>query len=602
MKIARWVPGLATLKSYKASFLPHDLAAGLTLGAVMVPVGLAYGELAGLPLAGLYGSMLPLIAYALFGSSRLLIVGPDTAMAAIVAVAVAPLALGDGGRLALLAAGLGVMTGVLCLLAGLLRLGFVANFLSKPVIVGFMHGLAVVVAVAQLPKVLGIKSGGETTLEQLANLLPQLGGANLVTLAIGGATFAVILLCRRFLPRVPGAVVALVASGLAVVLLDLESHGVAVIGRIPTGLPGFSLPLLSLDDFDSLLPVALVAALLSFSDTIVTARGFAARIGERIDADQELLAIGVANLASGLSHGLPISASDSRTAVAEAAGSRTQVTSAIAALVVAAVMLWFAGLLYHLPLAALGGILMASAWTLCEIGEFVRLWRFRGISLAAALVTLAGVLALGIMEGILIGVVFSLILLLRALAFPSTAVLGRTPDGHLARHQPSDRCGARARAAGLSLLGAALLRQLQPLPRPHRGAGRRRAAAGEGSRGGWRRHPRCRPDGLRDAGRARPRTWPTRHRARLRQPARPGATRHRARPVAGAGRGCAVLSERGGGRPGGEGARRFLTEIRCGMRRTRFAWRMLHRARSLPIETASEPGPASCRLGQRKDL
>jgi sulfate permease, SulP family len=438
MKIARWVPGLATLKSYKASFLPHDLAAGLTLGAVMVPVGLAYGELAGLPLAGLYGSMLPLIAYALFGSSRLLIVGPDTAMAAIVAVAVAPLALGDAGRLALLAAGLGVMTGVLCLLAGLLRLGFVANFLSKPVIVGFMHGLAVVVAVAQLPKVLGIKAAGETALEQLVNALPQLGATNPVTLAIGGATFAVILLCRRFLPRVPGAVVALVGSGLAVVLLDLESHGVAVIGRIPTGLPGFSLPLLSLDDFDSLLPVALVAALLSFSDTIVTARGFAARIGERIDADQELLAIGVANLASGLSHGLPISASDSRTAVAEAAGSRTQVTSAIAAVVVAAVMLWFAGLLYHLPLAALGGILMASAWTLCDVGEFVRLWRFRGISLAAALVTLVGVLALGIMEGILIGVVFSLILLLRAFAFPPTAVLGRAPDGtwHDTAHRP----------------------------------------------------------------------------------------------------------------------------------------------------------------------
>jgi high affinity sulfate transporter 1 len=438
MKIARWVPGLATLKSYKASFLPHDLAAGLTLGVVMVPVGLAYGALAGLPLAGLYGSMLPLIAYALFGSSRRLIVGPDTAMAAIVAVAVAPLVLGDAGRLALLAAGLGVMTGMLCLLAGLLRLGFIANFLSKPVIVGFMHGLAVVVAVAQLPKVLGITSGGETTLEQFANVLQRLGDTNPVTLAIGGATFAVILLCRRFLPRVPGAVVALVGAGLAVVLLDLESHGVAVIGRIPTGLPDFSLPLLSLDDFDSLLPIALVAALLSFSDTVVTARAFAARSGERIDADQELLAIGVANLASGLSHGLPISASDSRTAVAEAAGSRTQVTSAIAALVVAAVMLWFAGLLYHLPLAALGGILMASAWTLCDLGEFVRLWRFRGISLAAALVTLAGVLALGIMEGILIGVVFSLILLLRALAFPPAAVLGRTPDGgwHDTVHRP----------------------------------------------------------------------------------------------------------------------------------------------------------------------
>jgi high affinity sulfate transporter 1 len=438
MKIARWVPGLATLKTYKASFLPRDLAAGLTLGAVMVPVGLAYGALAGLPLAGLYGSMLPLIAYALFGSSRLLIVGPDTAMAAIVAVAVAPLAGGDVGRLALLAAGLGVMTGMICLLAGLLRLGFVANFLSKPVIVGFMQGLAVVVAVAQLPKVLGIKAAGGTALEQLADALPQLGDTNPVTLAIGGATLAVILLCRRFAPRVPGAVVALVVSGLAVVLLDLERQGVAVIGRIPTGLPGFALPLLSLDDFDGLLPVALVAALLSFSDTIVTARGFAARTGERIDADQELLAIGVANLASGFSHGLPISASDSRTAVAEAAGSRTQVTSAIAALVVAAVMLWFAGLLYHLPLAALGGILMASAWTLCDVGEFVRLWRFRGIDLAAALLTLAGVLALGIMEGILIGVVFSLIVLLRALAFPPTAVLGRAPDGtwHDTAHRP----------------------------------------------------------------------------------------------------------------------------------------------------------------------
>src|SRR5471030_910454 len=170
MDIASFVPGLAVLRTYKVSFLPRDLAAGLTLGAVMVPVGLAYGALAGLPLAGLYGSMLPLIAYALFGSSRLLIVGPDTAMAAIVAVAVAPLAGGDVGRLALLAAGLGVMTGMICLLAGLLRLGFVANFLSKPVIVGFMQGLAVVIGVAQLPKVLGLKSQGSTTLEQAVNL------------------------------------------------------------------------------------------------------------------------------------------------------------------------------------------------------------------------------------------------------------------------------------------------------------------------------------------------------------------------------------------------------------------------------------------------
>ncbi len=438
MTIARWMPGLAAIRAYKASFLPHDLAAGLTLGAVMVPVGLAYGELAGLPLAGLYGSMLPLLAYALFGSSRQLVVGPDTAMAAIVAMGVAPLAVGDPGRLALLAAGLGVMVGVLCLLGGVLRLGFIANFLSKPVIVGFMHGLALVIVGAQLPKVLGFKSEGETTLEQFANILHRLGDTNLAALAIGASCFAVILLCRRFLPRVPGTVVALVGSLLAVALLGLDSRGVAIVGKIPAGLPELSLPILSLADIDDLLPVALVAALLSFSDTIVTARAFAARNGYRIDANQELTAIGVANLAAGLSQSLPISASDSRTAVAEAAGGRTQMTSVVAVLVVAGVALWLANLLTWLPSAALGGILIASAWTLCDFGEFRRLWQFRGISLAGALLTLAGVVVFGLMEGILIGVVFSIVLLLRALAFPPDAVLGRTPDGgwHDPAHRP----------------------------------------------------------------------------------------------------------------------------------------------------------------------
>lgn len=430
MKLTRWVPGLEMLAEYKAAYLPHDLAAGLTLGAVMVPVGLAYGEMAGLPLAGLYGSMLPLLAYALFGSSRQIVVGPDTAMAALVAVALVPMAPNDPVRLALLAADLGVMVGVLCLIAGVLRLGFIANFLSKPVIVGFMHGLAVVIIVAQLPKVLGVKNAGETTLEQAINLLPRLGDTNLVSLAIGAATCALILLCRRFVPRVPGAVVALAASGLAVVLFGLDRYGVAIVGRIPTGLPELSVPTFKLVDFDDLLPVAFVAALLSFSDTVVTARAFAAKNGYRIDANQELIGIAVCNLASGVSQGLPISASDSRTAVSEAAGGRTQMTSIIAALVVAAVMIWLAGLLHYLPSAVLGGILIASAWGLCDFGEFARLWRFRGIDLAAALVTLASVITLGVLEGIMVGVVFAIVLLLRALAFPADAVLGRTPNGN----------------------------------------------------------------------------------------------------------------------------------------------------------------------------
>lgn len=437
MKVLRWVPGLKMLAEYKASYLPHDLAAGLTLGAVMVPVGLAYGEMAGLPLAGLYGSMLPLLAYALFGSSRQIVVGPDTAMAALVAVVLVPMAPNDPVRLALLAANLGVMVGVLCLIAGMLRLGFIANFLSKPVIVGFMHGLAVVIIVAQLPKVLGVKTVGETTLDQAIDLVPRIVDANLVSLVIGAATFAVILACRRFVPRVPGAVLALVASALAVALFGLDRHGVAIVGRIPTGLPELSLPTFKLADFDDLLPVALIAALLSFSDTVVTARAFAAKNGYRIDANQELLGIAVCNLASGISQGLPISASDSRTAVSEAAGGRTQMTSIIAALVVAAVMIWLAGLLYYLPSAVLGGILIASAWGLCDYREFARLWRFRGIDLVAALVTLAGVITLGVLEGIMIGVVFAIVLLLRALAFPPDAVLGRTSDGDW--HDPAYR-------------------------------------------------------------------------------------------------------------------------------------------------------------------
>lgn len=441
MDLARLLPGLAALRTYRLSSLPHDLAAGLTLGAVMVPVGLAYGELAGLPMAGLYGSMLPLLAYALFGSSRQLVVGPDSAMATLVAVALVPLSRGDPARMAMLAADLGIMVGVLCLLGGALRLGFIANFLSKPVIVGFMHGLALVIVGAQLPKVLGIKAEGATTLDQFVSIAERLGDTNLVSLAIGAGTFALILLSRRIAPRVPGAVVALALSALPVGLLGADKLGVALVGSIPSGLPSLTLPVPSLVEFDDLLPIAFVAALLSFSDTMITARAFAARNRYNIDANQELIALGVANLASGVTRGLPISASDSRTAVAEAAGSRSQLTSIVAAAVIVVVMLWLADFLYYLPIAALGGVLMAAAWGLCEFHEFARLWRFRGVELAGALITMVGVVVFDMMEGILLGVVFSIVLLLRAFAFPPDAVLGRTPDGDW--HDPAYRPEAK---------------------------------------------------------------------------------------------------------------------------------------------------------------
>ncbi|MDP3162915.1 MAG: SulP family inorganic anion transporter [Reyranella sp.] len=439
--LARWLPGLRALKDYEAAFLPRDLAAGLTLGAVMVPVGLAFGELAGAPLAGLYAGMLPLVAYALFGSSRQLIVGPDASMAAIVAVSVAPLAGGDMGRLALLAGSLAVLIGLICIAGGLLRLGFMADFLSKPVIVGFMHGLAVVIAVGQLPKVLGVHADGDTTVAQLVSVVRHLGETNLLALTIGVGCVAAILGFRRFVPRIPGQVVALVVSVGLVAWFDLERFGLAVVGKIPTGLPSLQMPALALADLRILLPVAFVAALVSFSDTMVTARGFASRNRYRVNANQELIAVGVGNIASGLTQGLPISASGSRTAVAEAAGSRTQVTSVVAAAVVCAAMLFLTDILYFLPAAALGGILIAAAWSLCDFTEFGRLWRFRGAGLLGALLTLAGVVGIGVMEGIAIGVLHSLVMVLQALAFPADAVLGRTPAGefHDAAHHPDAR-------------------------------------------------------------------------------------------------------------------------------------------------------------------
>lgn len=405
--------------------LPNDLTAGLILGAVMVPVGLAFGSLAGAPLAGLYAGMLPLIAYALLGTSRQLIIGPDASMAALVAVSVAPLAGGDVGRLTLLAGTLGLLIGVLCLLGGLLRLGFLADFLSKAVIVGYMHGLAVIIAVGQLPKVLGIEADGATTLEQAIDVVRHLGGVSRYEIAIAVFCLVVIFALRRFAPKVPGQVVALAGALCAVVLFDLQAKGVAVVGAIPSGLPRPQLPSLSLDDIRTLLPIALAATVVSFSDTMVTARAFAARNHYRVDANRELLAVGAANAAAAFSQALPISASGARTAVAEAAGARTQVTSVIAALVVGAAILFLTDVLFYLPQAALGAILLAAAWNLCDFGELRRIWRFGGINLVGALIPLAGVVGLGVMEGIIIGVAYSFVLLLRTLAVPSDSVLGR---------------------------------------------------------------------------------------------------------------------------------------------------------------------------------
>lgn len=441
---SRFLPGLRLIREYHPQWFLQDFVAGVTLGAVMIPVGLAFGELAGLPMAGLYAAIFPLLAYALFGTSRQVIVSPDASMATLVAVSVAPLAAGDTSRFALLAGVLATMIGLICIVGAILHLGFMADFLAKPVITGYMHGLAVIIFVGQLPKALGLEITASKIFPQVMEVIHKLPQANLAAVAISGGCVAVILGFHRWLSRVPGQLVAIVAAMASVGLFTLQQHGVSVVGEIPAGLPHFRLPLVNMNDISVLLPTALAGAALAFSDSIVTVRAFASRNHYQVDSNQELLALGMASITSGLSQGLPLSSSGSRTAVAEAAGSRTQITSVVAAAVVAIVLLFFTGLLRLMPQAALSGILIAAAYNLCDLAELKRLWRFRGVGFACAVVTFLSMIFFDVLNGIVAGVLCSIVLLLRALAFPRDAVVARAADGTLEKFDVNSAPGPQS--------------------------------------------------------------------------------------------------------------------------------------------------------------
>jgi high affinity sulfate transporter 1 len=417
----RWI------REYRISDLPADMAAGLTLGAVLVPSGLAFGALAGLPLAGLYASIFPLLAYALAGGSRMLAVGTDTTMATFVALTLGPLTQGDPARLASLVALFGCALAAIFLIAALLRLGFMADFLSKSVIVGFSHGLAIVILGVQLPRVLGIAPQRGAPVEQLAGAIRHLGDANLISVTIGVLSTAIVLLSQRLGTRVPGQIVVLVGAIAVSYLFDIASQGVAVVGSIPSGLPALAVPLVTWQDASAVAPLALGMALVMFSDTVITARAFAARARETVDANRELYGLSASNIASALTQGLAVSGNGSPTAVAFAAGGRTQATSVFGAVTVVMVLLFLTPYLAKLPTPALGGILIAAAYSLCDFAEFRRLWRFRGTALVTALVVLGGVASLGVMEGIGLGVLISLVLVLKVLAFPTDSVAGHAP-------------------------------------------------------------------------------------------------------------------------------------------------------------------------------
>jgi len=426
----RWLPGLALLKSYQAAWLPKDLAAGLVLTTMLVPVGIAYAEASGVPgVYGLYATIIPMLAYALFGPSRILVLGPDSALAAPILAVVLSVSGGDPMRAVAAASLMAIVSGLFCIVMGLLRLGFITELLSKPIRYGYMNGIALTVLVSQLPKLFAIPiedAGPLRELQQLARAIAD-GQTHGYSLAVGAASLAVILLLKRF-ERVPGILIAVILATLAVSLFRLDAQGVKVLGEIPQGLPTFVWPWLSDADLVKIVLGGCAVAMIAFADTSVLSRTYAARTHTRVDPNQEMVGLGVANLAAGLFQSFPISSSASRTPVAEAAGSRTQLTGVVGALAVAALLLAAPSLLRYLPNSALAAVVIAAAIGLFEFKDLRRIYRIQQWEFWLSMLCFAGVAVFGAIPGICLAVVIAVIEFLWDGWRPHFAVLGRVPN------------------------------------------------------------------------------------------------------------------------------------------------------------------------------
>ena len=424
----RYLPGIWVLRGYQRTWLRGDLLAGVTVAAYLVPQVMAYAEVAGLPaITGLWAAVGPLIAYAVLGSSRQLSVGPESSTALMTAAAVTVLVAGDQQHYAETAAALALAVGAICLVCWLARLGFLANLLSHPVLIGYMAGIAVLMIVSQLGKVSGVDVEGDSVLTEVRFFIVHLGEVHRPTLLVAAGTFAVLVAFYRFLPRWPGPLIAMVLAAAAVAVLDLGQMGVATVGSIPRGLPPASIPDFSTIDFSTLLPAALGVTIVAYTDNVVTARAFAARRREEIDARQEFLALGAANLGAGLFSGFPVSSSGSRTVIGDAVGSRTQLYSLVTAAIVLLTMLFLGPALSTFPLAALGALVVFAALRLIDFAELRRIARFRRSELFLALGTTAAVLIFDVLYGIAVAVALSILDLLRRIARPHDGVLGYIP-------------------------------------------------------------------------------------------------------------------------------------------------------------------------------
>ncbi|MFI5017302.1 MAG: SulP family inorganic anion transporter [Dongiales bacterium] len=441
MQLERILPLLGQLRGYRAAWLGSDLLAGLSVAAVALPTAIAYPAIIGLPpQTGLYAAILPPVGYALFGPSRRLMTGPDTATCIMVASALLSLGIVGMDERIVVAAAFAIAVGLACMAAGSLGLGFIANFLSKPVLMGFLAGVALDLIIGQLGKLTGIAIASDGLFSALAELAMKLGGAHLPTLALGLGLLCVLRVLRRWTPRIPGP---LVAVGLGLVLslaLDFRGLGIHLVGAIPQALPVFALPIPQGLPFEDFALATLGILLVSFSSGIVTARSFGLKNHDAVDANRELIGFGAANIASGLFGGFPVTSSDSRTAVNYAVGGKTQLAGLVAAAALAAVVVFFGDGLAYLPIAALSAVLISAAFDLIDLKGFRLLWQLSRIEFLLALIGMASVLGLGVLRGVIVAVLATLSHLLWVTSQPRDALLGTIPgrDGLYKLHRHSD--------------------------------------------------------------------------------------------------------------------------------------------------------------------
>ncbi len=424
----RWLPGLQMLRQYEAAWLPHDLMAGLVLTTMLVPVGIAYAVASGVPgIYGLYATIVPLLAYALFGPSRILVLGPDSALAAVILAVVLPLSAGDPARAVIVASLMALVSGLVCILIGVMRLGFVTELLSKPIRYGYMNGIALTVLISQLPKLFGFSIEGDGPIRDVVQIVQSIldGKANWAAFAVGASTLVAILVLKRW-ERIPGLLIAVVGATIAVSVLGLdESAGVKVLGALPQGLPSFVVPWIGLADLSQVVIGGCAVAMVAFADTSVLSRTYAAKTRTHVDPNQEMVGLGAANLAAGLFQGFPISSSSSRTPVAEAAGSKTQLTGVFGAVAVALLVLLAPTLLQDLPNSALAAVVIASAIGLFEFNDLRRIFRIQRWEFWLSIACFVGVAMFGAIPGIGLAILIAVLEFLWDGWRPHYAVLGR---------------------------------------------------------------------------------------------------------------------------------------------------------------------------------